>query len=266
VIPFHNEEGNVLPLTQEIGEALAGGPAYELIFVDDASTDGTAGEILAALESADAPGLLLRHARRAGKSAALANGMTRAQGEWIQVIDGDGQQDPADIRRVWDTMIAPGVDPNLGLICGARTSRHDGPIKYVSARIANGVRRALLRDVCKDAGCGFKLFRAEATRGLPYFSTMHRFFPALTQRAGWIVMETPVADRPRRKGVSKYGTLDRLAVGVFDLVGVVWLLQRARHSDIAEEQLVEPASSLPARAQAQRGSALYPHRLPTDAA
>jgi dolichol-phosphate mannosyltransferase len=266
VIAVHNEEGNILPLTDEIGRALAGGPSWELIYVDDASTDSTAEEIRQALTLAPAPGRMLRHAQRAGKSAALANGISRARAPWIQILDGDGQQDPADIRRVWDTMIAPGADPALGLVSGARTSRNDGAVKWLSARIANGVRRAMLRDVCRDSGCGFKLIRAEAARGLPYFSTMHRFFPALVQRAGWTVVETPVRDRPRRAGVSKYGTLDRLAVGIFDLFGVWWLVHRDRHSPIAEEIRKPGRLSSAEPAPAPSESAVYPRRSPIDAA
>lgn len=266
VIAFHNEEGNVLALTEEIGEALRDGPSYELIYVDDASTDHTPDEIRQALTVAEAPGRMLRHAQRGGKSAALMNGVARARGGWIQIIDGDGQQDPADIRRVWDAMVAPGPDPALGLISGARTSRHDGAVKWLSARLANAVRRALLRDVCKDSGCGFKLIRAEAARALPYFSTMHRFFPALVLRAGWAVVETPVADRPRRAGVSKYGTLDRLALGAVDLFGVWWLVHRDAQSPVAEELRRPGRVSSAAPAQAQSGSAQYPRRSPIDAA
>ncbi len=234
VIAFHNEEGNPLFLTREIAAAMAGGPAYELIYVDDGSTDGTAAELRQALDEAPAPGLLLRHAARGGKSAALWHGFQAARGDWIQLVDGDGQQDPADIRRIWDSVIAPGPDAALGLVSGARTSRNDSGWKWLTARVANGVRRALLRDVCRDSGCGFKLLRTEAARALPHFSTMHRFFPALVQRGGWTVMEIPVTDRPRHAGRSKYGTLDRLMLSIGDLFGVWWLVHRQSRAEIAE--------------------------------
>lgn len=234
VIPFLNEEGNVLPLTRELVAALQGGPSYELIFVDDGSDDGTADEIREALALSPMGGVLVRHDRRGGKSAALWNGFRLARADWIQIIDGDMQQDPADIARIWAAHVAGGADPGLGMISGARDSRHDGAVKWASSRIANGIRRAILDDDVKDVGCAFKLIRAEAARDLVNFGGMHRFLAALVKRAGWSVIEVTVRDRPRNAGVSKYGTLGRLFVGVWDLVGMIWLRSRATYRAVAE--------------------------------
>ncbi len=233
IIPMMNEAGNVLPLTRELVAAMATGPDYELIFIDDGSSDGTVAEIREALDLAPSA-LLLIHPKQAGKAAALYNGFRRARGAWIQTIDGDMQQDPADIVRVWNAHVAPGAPADLGLISGARNSRHDGTVKWLSSRIANGVRRAMLDDDVKDVGCAFKLMRREAALDMPNFGGMHRFVAALIKRAGWRVIEVTVTDRPRHMGKSKYGTLGRLAVGIADLLGVMWLRMRATFSPVAE--------------------------------
>ncbi len=233
MIPFHNEAGNVLPLLEEIHEALEG-IAFEVICINDASTDATADELSEAGSVwPDTVNRLTLVARR-GKSAALRVGLTAVRGHWIQLLDGDGQNDPADARRIWDELIATNPPPRLGLVAGRRTSRKDGAFKWLQSRIANGVRAFALRDGSTDTGCGFKLIRTDVFRELPYFEAMHRFLPALVRRTGWDVVERPVADRPRRHGRSKYGFIDRLAAGLFDLLGMIWLVRRGRYG-IAKE-------------------------------
>jgi len=233
LVPLYNEAGNIAALTREIAQVLEGGPSFELIYVDDGSADDSAQEARAALaEIAD--GKLLQHEQRAGKSAALWTGFKAARGRWIQLLDGDGQNDPADTRRLWDEIIAPGVNPELGLIAGRRRTRNDGGVKWLSSRLANGIRRAALRDDSTDTGCGFKLIKAEAARDLAYFGGMHRFLPALVKRAGYTVIETPVNDRPRGAGVSKYGFFGRLGAGIADLLGMMWLVRRGRYGRVRE--------------------------------
>ncbi|MBI1340494.1 glycosyltransferase [bacterium] len=233
LIPFFNEEGNVAPLLGEVHAALAG-LAYEIICVDDASSDATGRELAEEAQKAPDRVRVFRHVARRGKSAALFTGLKAVRGEWVQLLDGDGQNDPADARRVWDKLIAPGAPPALGVICGRRTSRNDSGFKWLQSRVANGVRRFCLNDDATDTGCGFKMIRAAAFRDLPFFASMHRFLPALIKRAGWDVAEEPVADRARRFGVSKYGFLSRLGAGVVDLFGVMWLVRRGGYGVAVE--------------------------------
>ena len=234
LIPFYNEAGNILPLLEEVTAALEG-LAFEIIAVDDASSDETAAELKSALGKWPTFLTVRTHINRVGKSAALITGLKHVRGTWVQLLDGDGQNDPADTRRVWDAHFAPrdhahtgiGEDPTrLGLIAGKRTSRNDSGFKWLQSRTANGIRRAILDDDVTDTGCGWKFIRAETFRELPYFAAMHRYLPALVKRAGWAVIEEPVADRPRRHGVSKYGFFGRAFAGLFDMFGVFWLLKR----------------------------------------
>lgn len=237
LIPFHNEMGNVVPVIEEIHGALDG-IEFEIIAVDDASTDATAAELLQALERWPETLRVQTHIYRAGKSAALITGLKLVRAEWVQLLDGDGQNDPADTRRVWDAHLADndfrnfeiGSNPiRLGLIAGRRTSRNDSGFKWIQSRIANGIRKFALKDDATDSGCGWKLIRTEAFRELPYFASMHRFLPALVKRAGWAVIEEPVNDRPRLAGQSKYGFFGRAAAGIIDLFGVMWLVRRGQH-------------------------------------
>jgi dolichol-phosphate mannosyltransferase len=232
LIPFYNEEGNVAPLIAEAHEALSG-IDYEIICVNDASSDATRAELEAERDRSPQRVRLINHTKRSGKSAALYSGLRSARGEWVQLLDGDGQNDPADARRVFET-IAASAPPRLGVICGRRTSRNDSLFKWLQSRIANGIRRFCLKDDATDTGCGFKLIRRRAFEDVPYFAAMHRFLPALIKRAGWEVSETPVADRRRRYGVSKYGFLGRLGAGSVDLLGMIWLVRRGGYG-IAEE-------------------------------
>lgn len=225
LIPFYNEEGNVLPLITEVHEQLAG-IDFEIVGVNDASDDKTAAELEEAKVKWPDTLRVFTHVERKGKSAALFTGLREIRGEWTQLLDGDGQNDPADCRRLFDKHIALGAPVTLGLIAGRRTSRNDSGFKWVQSRIANGIRRFCLKDDATDTGCGFKLLRTRAFRDLPFFASMHRFFPALIKRAGWQVIEEPVADRARWHGTSKYGFLDRLFAGIFDLIGLMWLVRR----------------------------------------
>jgi glycosyltransferase involved in cell wall biosynthesis len=233
VVPVFNEAGNILPLAEEVRAALNGVCAYELIFIDDGSSDASMAEMKQARD-ADPNVRLLRHLQRAGKSAALVTGFFAARGPWIQTLDGDRQNDPVDVARAWTMIHAPMPDPLLGIVAGIRKRRNDGAIKWASSRIANFVRRNMLRDDTKDTGCGFKLIRREVAQRLPFFDGMHRFLPALTRRQGYTIVQIPVEDRPRVMGVSKYGFFGRLAVGIFDLFGVFWLMRRGTPSRAEE--------------------------------
>jgi dolichol-phosphate mannosyltransferase len=235
VVPVFNEAGNILPLADEVARALKGVCRYELIFVDDGSSDAGAAE-LADAQSADHAIRVLRHTHRAGKSMALVTGFWAARAPWIQTLDGDRQNDPADVARIWKMLHASEIPPKLGIVSGLRKRRNDGAIKWLSSRIANGVRRTLLNDSTRDTGCGFKLMRRSVALKLPYFSGMHRFLPALVKRQGFETMEIPIEDRPRGAGQSKYGFFGRLGAGIFDLTGVFWLLRRASATDSTEVQ------------------------------
>jgi dolichol-phosphate mannosyltransferase len=222
VIPVRNEAENIAPLVAEIRRALDSIARYEVIYVDDGSTDATPAEIRR-LAAEGAPLRLVRHARSFGQSAAIRTGVKAASGTWIATLDGDGQNDPADIPRLWALARAENAP---ALIAGWRQKRHDTAMKRFSSRVANGVRARLLGDATPDTGCGLKIFRRAFFLELPYFDHMHRFLPALTKRAGGRSVSVPVNHRPRSRGTSNYGTLDRLAVGIIDLIGVMWLMRR----------------------------------------
>lgn len=233
LIPFYNEEGNVLPLLEEIHQALSD-VAFEVICVNDCSSDATAPELQQAAAKWPDTVKVFTHIRRAGKSAALFTGLKAARGAWTQLLDGDGQNDIADTARLWPQLIDGRDTGRLGIIAGKRNSRNDSGFKWLQSRIANGVRRFVLRDTATDTGCGWKLIRTTAFRDLPYFASMHRFLPALIKRAGWEIREELVNDRPRWHGQSKYGFLSRLGAGIFDLMGMFWLIRRGGYGVAAE--------------------------------
>lgn len=225
LVPIYNEAGNIVPLVEEIDAALRDVVAFEILFVDDGSTDGSRAELDAA--AGRFPHVrVLHHRARAGKSAALVTGRARARGAWIQMLDGDRQNDPADVRKLWLEHFTPAPPARLGIVAGQRTRRNDGLIKMLSSRIANAVRRAALQDGTPDTGCGFKLIRKAAFDEVPFFDGMHRFLPALVRRAGYDVLQYRVNDRARIVGRSKYGFFGRLGAGIVDLLGVVWLIRR----------------------------------------
>jgi len=222
VIPVCNEAENVEPLAREIHAALQGRP-YEMIFVDDGSTDDTA--IVLRRIKFDLPTLrILRHSFRSGQSAAVASGVRGALAPWVATLDGDGQNDPADIPRLIE---ARDANPAVQLFMGNRkASRKDTAWRKLQSGIANGVRSVLLGDGTPDTGCGIKLFAREVFLELPRFDHMHRFMPALFMRQGARVISVPVGHRPRTRGSSKYGMLNRLWVGIVDILGVLWLRRR----------------------------------------
>jgi dolichol-phosphate mannosyltransferase len=223
VVPVKNEAPNIPPLVAEIRAALAG-VAHEIVYVDDGSDDGSI-DVL----RADGGLVVLRHRKSCGQSAAIITGVRAAAGMWIATLDGDGQNDPADIPAL---LARAQAEPGTVLIAGHRTQRKDTSVKRFSSRAANALRAFLLGDATPDTGCGLKLFRRDVFLDLPKFDHMHRFLPALFIRAGGRVVSVPVNHRPRTRGVSKYGTLDRALVGVVDLAGVAWLQRRGRRPQI----------------------------------
>ncbi len=226
LVPVFNEAGNVAPLVQEIHDVIGDTIAFELILIDDGSTDASAEELAQVRRRYQAV-RVVGHSRRSGKSAALWTGKRVARGRWIQTLDGDRQNDPADVLSLWRDLHKNGApDPRLGIVAGQRTRRNDGAFKWLQSRVANGMRRTLLNDGTRDTGCGFKMMRREAFDDVPFFDGMHRFLPALVRRGGWDVMQYPVNDRPRVQGTSKYGFLGRLGAGIYDLLGVIWLMRR----------------------------------------
>jgi dolichol-phosphate mannosyltransferase len=226
VIPVCNEQDNVQPLAREIHAALEGRYRYETIFVDDGSTDGTAGAVRAARRDRMPEIRLIRHAVRSGQSAAVATGVREARAPWIATLDGDGQNDPADIPSLLDAA-RTAASPRLRLVMGNRTTRRDTWLRRLSSRVANGVRGWMLKDGTPDTGCGIKVFDRAVFVDMPRFDHMHRFMPALYQREGYEVVSVPVNHRERTRGKSKYGLHNRLWVGIVDLFGVMWLIRRA---------------------------------------
>ncbi len=257
VIPVLNEARNVEPLVKEIGEALDGVVEYEIVYVDDGSTDGTP-ERLAALRGQLPAGRLrvLRHRRNYGQSAALHTGVEAARARWIATLDGDGQNDPADIPKLLALRDATSGDgtsrdatsgdgtsrdatsgdgtADLRLISSLRRKRRDSWLRRVSSRIANAVRQRLLHDRTSDSASGLKLFSRDAFLELPYFDHMHRFIPALIQRGGGEMLTVEVNHRPRGHGESKYGMHNRLWIGIVDMLGVMWLQRRFVAPEVEE--------------------------------
>ncbi|HEY0178117.1 MAG TPA: glycosyltransferase family 2 protein [Dokdonella sp.] len=231
VVPVFNESDNIRPLLAEIVAALRGRADFEIVYVDDASADDT----LAVLKQAkaDHPELrVVRHLARSGQSTAIRNGVKAARGAWIATLDGDGQNDPADIPKLLALRATSPAD--VKLFAGWRVERKDSASKRLGSRVANAIRRRLLHDDTPDTGCGIKLFERAAFLDLPYFDHMHRYVPALMQRAGWQVRSVPVNHRPRSAGRSKYNNLGRALVGIADLRGVGWLIRRSARTATEE--------------------------------
>jgi len=246
VIPVRNEAGNIAPLVAEISAALDALLDYEIVYVDDGSDDATAAEI-GRLQHQRQQLRLVRHAVSCGQSAAIRSGVKAARAPWIATLDGDGQNDPADIPQLWQIAIEAPPSPPL-LIAGQRRRRRDSWSKRRASRIANAVRRRMLNDDTPDTGCGLKLFPRALFLDLPYFDHMHRFLPALVLREGGVVRSVPVNHRPRERGVSKYGVFDRLWVGIVDLFGVLWLRRRGSRPQllVAEPEVVPDTVPVPA--------------------
>jgi dolichol-phosphate mannosyltransferase len=231
VVPVKNEEDNVEPLVREIVAALTGKAEFEIVYINDGSTDATAA-VLKRLQG-ELPNLkVIRHKASCGQSQAVTSGVRAARYEWIATLDGDGQNDPADIPALIAALADSKQPANLQLLAGWRNKRKDTWIRKLSSRIANGVRSSLLKDNTPDTGCGLKLFARETFLALPNFDHMHRFLPALVLRNGGAVISVPVNHRPRERGTSKYGIHNRLWVGIVDLFGVAWLQRRVRLPEI----------------------------------
>ncbi|MFA6052953.1 MAG: glycosyltransferase family 2 protein [Methylobacter sp.] len=228
VVPVHNEADNIIPLIEEIVSAMSQAEAYEIIYVDDGSNDNTA----AVLKQAQQNVKMLRvihHQQSCGQSTAIYTGVKAANYPCIATLDGDGQNDPADIPRLYDVLMEQSKTiTNLWMVAGWRNKRYDSAWRLFSSKVANAVRSGLLGDNTPDTGCGLKVFLRDEFLKLPYFDHMHRFLPALILRAGGQVISEPVQHRARVNGYSKYGTLDRLWVGITDILGVIWLQKRAK--------------------------------------
>ncbi len=227
VIPVMNEEGNVQMLLDEITASLRGVEAFEVLFVDDLSSDGTLAALTAAKEGA--PELrVIAHDTNCGQSSAVRSGVICARGALIATLDGDGQNNPADIPNLIAHYDRSERHENERMVAGQREKRQDTLSKRLASRFGNGVRGFLLRDRTRDTGCGLKLFEREAYLRLPYFDHMHRFLPALMLREGYEISHVDVSHRERNTGQSKYTNLGRLWVSLSDIFGVIWLRNRCR--------------------------------------
>ena len=238
VVPVHNEEDNVAPLVGEIVAALRGHVDFEIVYVDDTSKDATL-QRLRELQATVPELRVIRHLSNAGQSTAVRNGVKAARAPWIATLDGDGQNDPADIPSLLAKRDAG--DAHTKLYAGWRVNRQDSGSKRWASKFANGIRSRMLRDATPDTGCGIKLFERAAFLDLPYFDHMHRYLPALMQRAGWTTVSVPVNHRHRTAGVSKYNNLGRAIVGIKDLFGVSWLIQRSRRTAVEELPAMDDA-------------------------
>lgn len=231
VIPVFNEQGNIAALTHEVVRHLRGHVTFDIICVDDHSDDGTR-DVLSSLQ-AEVPELrILMHHRRCGQSTAIRTGVKHSLASWIATLDGDGQNDPADILGLLKARAD--ADLRTKLFAGWRIDRQDTASKRSASRWANRIRQWMLQDDTPDTGCGIKLFERAAFLDLPYFDHMHRYLPALMQRAGWRTTSVPVTHRPRGSGQSKYNNIGRALVGVRDLLGVSWLIQRSHVTTVSE--------------------------------
>jgi dolichol-phosphate mannosyltransferase len=226
VVPVRDEAGNAGNLAREIA-AVLDGRSYEMIFVDDASRDDTRAE-LAGLKAALPALRLIGHRKNSGQSRAVRTGVVAARAPIVGTLDGDGQNDPADLPRLLTRLIRADAPANIGMVAGARGKRQDNWSKRAASRIANAIRKAALKDGANDSGSGVKVFKREAFLALPYFDHMHRFMPALMLREGYAVEFLEVNHRQRSAGRSKYTNLGRLAANMTDLWGVMWLRSRAR--------------------------------------
>ena len=227
VVPFYNEQENVVPVAQRIADVFAAlpGQAYECLFVNDASTDGTR-EALDSVSHGDDRIRVLHFVENRGQSAALIAGLRAARGDYLLTIDGDLQNDPADFPKLIELLA------DYDCVCGYRANRQDTWVRRVSSRVANRVRRAILNDGIRDTGCGTKGFRKSCVPHFVCFNGAHRYFAVMVRAAGLTLTECPVSHHPRVHGTSKYGVNNRLWRGLYDLVGVGWLQKRYVHYEI----------------------------------
>jgi glycosyltransferase involved in cell wall biosynthesis len=230
VVPVRNEADNVAPLVAEIVSALDGRWVYEIIYVNDGSTDATAGRLADLMKLRQ-----LKHAVSSGQSAAVRSGVRAARGAIVATLDGDGQNNPVFLPDLIAAVEKGGG--RVGLAAGQRVGRKDTGFKKLQSRIANGVRKAILSDGTRDTGCGLKAFPRDVFLSMPYFDGLHRFLPALVRREGFDIAYVDVIDRPRHSGVSNYGFFDRLWIGIMDLAGVWWLIRRKKPTPTVTEVL-----------------------------
>lgn len=232
VVPVRNEAENILPLIEEIAAALDDRWPYEIIYINDGSTDATSERLAAAMKQR-ANLRQIRHAVSSGQSAAVRSGVRAARGTIVATLDGDGQNNPAFLPELIAALEKGG--DRVGLAAGQRVGRKDTGFKKFQSRAANAIRNAILHDGTRDTGCGLKAFRRDVFLMLPYFDGLHRFLPALVRREGYEVVYVDVIDRPRRSGLSNYGFFDRLWIGIMDLAGVWWLIRRKKSTPVATE-------------------------------
>jgi dolichol-phosphate mannosyltransferase len=232
IVPVRNEAENIIPLINEIAVALDGRWAYEIVYVNDGSTDATAERLASAMKQRNNL-RQLRHATSTGQSAAVRSGVRAARGSIVATLDGDGQNNPAFLADLIAAIEKGGA--RIGLVAGQRVGRKDTSFKRLQSRFANAIRNAILHDGTRDTGCGLKAFRREVFLMMPYFDGLHRFLPALMRREGFDIAYVDVVDRPRHSGVSNYGFFDRLWIGIMDLVGVWWLIRRKKPTPVATE-------------------------------
>ena len=225
IIPVYNEAEAIVPLIKEVASILNGKIRHEIIVVDDGSTDETSNNLIQLMCNPDLQLRVIQHVANYGQSTAIHTGIQSARASWVATLDGDGQNDPADILK----LIAEKErdrNPELKLVCGYRRKRHDNIIRRLSSRIANAVRSKILQDSIPDTGCGLKLIHRATFLSLPFFDHMHRFIPALMKRQGAGMISVEVSHRPRKTGTSKYSINNRLWAGIVDLFGMLWLIRR----------------------------------------
>ena len=227
IVPVYNESEIITPLIDEIYQELSGKIKYEIIIVDDGSADNTTNVLIPLINRSGYPLRIIRHVENYGQSTALHTGIQSARAAWVVTMDGDGQNDPADIMKLLMARDSSTV-PGLRAICGYRKKRNDSIVKKISSVIANRVRNFFLHDMSPDTGCGLKLIHRNTFLGLPYFDHMHRFIPALIKRSGNSILSIEVSHRPRTTGYSKYSINNRLWTGIIDLFGMLWLMRRAK--------------------------------------
>lgn len=234
IIPMYNEADNVEPFITEIYDNLNQKIEFEILVIDDGSNDGTP-EKLHALRSTIPQLRVLCHDHNYGQSAATVTGIRKAKHHWVITMDGDAQNDPQDILKLVEKL-PPACNPLRPiLVAGNRQKRRDTAIRKLSSRVANGVRSGLLRDDCMDTGCSLKLFSRDVFLMMPHFDHLHRFIPSLIKRAGGKIINVPVNHRPRTRGQSKYGVMNRLWVGIVDLFGVMWLMRRPCNPEVEHD-------------------------------
>lgn len=238
IVPVHNEQGNIQPLLDEIRDALEGKYAYEVLYVDDGSSDSSLNELKSAKANGFNQLVIVQHRGCFGQSAAIQSGAKLARGEWIATLDGDGQNDPADIPALLEKAKQQHErDRHCVCVAGYRVKRDDSYVKRLSSKVANKIRRSVLNDNVPDTGCGLKVMYTKAYLALPFFDHQHRFLPALFIRSGGKVEVVPVNHRPRNEGQSKYGISNRLWVGIIDMFGVKWLCNRAKNPNYSVIQM-----------------------------